>query len=166
MSTESQRARSRLSKPATLTQSHPSQENDPGTPSLLVRYLQQLPTAVVAIPGWAGVWLVLTQLPPTVGQHWLFANSFLPVTVTLAWTLFFSVSFILLHSRRGLWVTVGLLTLLSLKLQRVSLNWQAVIAIVGFFGILELVLISIASLFTRHENLRTTPHSKPRNSHN
>jgi len=119
-----------------------------------------------------GIWLgflfltliFLTQVSPAQVQNLLFANSYLPFHLLSFLSLSCLCIFVLLHTRRGLLVALYLQTLLFLKLQQFQITLELAAELVVFFVIIE-ALTSVGTFFFAHENVRQTPHRRPRNRH-
>lgn len=102
-------------------------------------YLQHWPTLLLALTFTAATYLILTRVSPASIRHVLLPNTYLPLLVTAFLAFWFGFSFILLNSRRGLFLSLALTTFLFLRLQQVEITRQAILVILGFFLGSELV---------------------------
>jgi hypothetical protein len=154
------RARSRLQ----ATQSPPTEEKTVASthrqtplnssPKLLQSYLKRLPTLVVGLLFLASTYWFVHHIKPTQIQNWPLPHMYGPLQILIFFMLFFLLSFIFLHRRRGLIAALTLQTLLFLKLQLIELSPLVILAVLAFFGTIELS----ANLFQNLTNRRKTSH--------
>lgn len=113
------------------------------------RYLKHLPTFVISLPFYGGVYFLVTKFYPHQLRHILLANTYLPLQLTFFAGNFFFFSFIFLNSRRGFLFSLWLSWFLFLKLQPIT-NYLTVSAVsLLILMVLELVFSLISQKNSR-----------------
>jgi hypothetical protein len=125
----------------------------------LSHYAKHTPTLVIGIIGYVVVGYLLVTIQPTTVQHILFANSYLPFHIVWFIANFFLFSFLLLNSRRGYIVAVGLGILGFLKLQRFELSAQFLIVLLVLFVIIEILGTILEKSVFSHASFHPKPYS-------
>lgn len=163
-----QKARSRLKhiqsdkKEATSTSSESAESPKKAflqhhqSDSLLKKYLKHLPILFLGLIFFSGVFLLITKVYPEQIRHILLPNSYLPLLAPLFFANFFLLSFLLLNTRRGFFLSSIATILLFLKLQNVIFTPQLLLSILIPFVIIELLAITIARI--KHANIRKKSH--------
>jgi hypothetical protein len=132
-----QLARSRLNRNQPDQVTHHLQVNKPANlknkklGNLVKDYLKLIPTLTIAMISYFLLWLLINYVYPEKIQNWLFPNSYLPFQLLLGLGNFFLFSFI---GKRKLWgflssVLLGWLVLL--KLQKITIDFWAVLSAVS-----------------------------------
>ncbi len=109
-------------------------------------HLSHLPPLIFAIIGWVVVVYILTKIHPSTIKNLLIPNSYFLLLIVFLTTNFFTWSFILLNSRRGLVISLGLAAFLFLKLQQVIFE---PFLIMGFSAVCLIALL-INEFFIKH----------------
>jgi hypothetical protein len=133
------KAKSRLRLPTAPSSAKPNTEV---TSKSRRRYTLLL---ILGLINWAGLAFILLTISPVTIQHLVVPHLYLPVLSLFGLGCFFSLAFILLHTRRAFILSLMLTTFLFFQLQQFNFTWQLVSAILIFFGILELSLTLIRS---------------------
>jgi hypothetical protein len=110
---------------------------------LAKRYLKFSPTLLPAMLSWGAVGYILTSLPPANIEHWLLPHSYLPLLLPLFLAFFFTASFLLLHSRRGLLAAVAIIVPIWLQLHGVALTSSPILTVAAFCLLLELAMTGV-----------------------
>lgn len=88
----------------------------------LKSHLRYLPTLLASIPFWIAIVCILTTVSPESIRNFLIPSSYLPLLLASFGAVFFTGSFILLHSRRGMLLAFFITIMLSLHLQGVIIG--------------------------------------------
>ena len=115
----------------------------PGRQNLLKSYWQHLPTLVVGLIFAFITFLILTRIEPMSIKHFLLPHTYLPLLASVFVSSWFLLSFFLLNTRRGLLLSLALITLLFLKLQQVVLTTQVMLSVIIPLLLLEFLLTFI-----------------------
>jgi hypothetical protein len=107
---------------------------------LLKRYLTHFSTIFTSAAFFIIFGYIITNVYPNYIQHFLFPNSYFGLVLSFFLGLFFLAAYILLSTRRGLLVATAASIFLYLKLLQVQLKPEVVLAILTWFGILEVLL--------------------------
>ncbi len=86
---------------------------------------------------------LMHYVSPASVQHWLWPNSYLPLQVLLLLGNFFTFTFLTLHKKLGLTLSIFCGCLLFLHLQAVQLDWLAVALAASLSSTLFWLLIKI-----------------------
>lgn len=108
--------------------------------SLLSYYLNHLPCLFLAIAFNALLCYLATRVSPNQVKHFLLANTYLPFILTFFFASWFTISFLILNSRRGLVITLFLVWILFLRLQQVVFSQKLIIFSLFPFLALEIIL--------------------------
>lgn len=102
----------------------------------LKKYLRHLPTLLLAIPFYWGVWYILSNVFPSQIKDFFLINTYLPLQIPFFLGNFFFLTFLTLKSRTGFLLSLLMSLFLFFKLQNVSLS----LPIVGIIGLPFLIL--------------------------
>lgn len=104
------------------------------------KYLKHLPTLLLSIPFYLGVYYILANIYPESIEHVILPNTFLPLQLVLFLGNFFFFSYLLLNSRRGLEISLVFGLAMFLKLQGIANYLPLVAVILAIFIIIEAIL--------------------------
>lgn len=107
---------------------------------LFPRYIRHLPTLLISLPFYAGVYLILTRINPHTIEDFLIPNTYLPLQLVLFLANFFLFSFLLLKSRRGFEVSLLINWGVFLKLQAITNFLTPLLGLVGILVLIEIGL--------------------------
>ncbi|MEA2056148.1 MAG: hypothetical protein U9O78_00305 [Patescibacteria group bacterium] len=108
--------------------------------SLLQYYFNHLPCLFLAIVFNGLLYYLVTHVNPSQIKNFLLPNTYLPFLLILFFASWFSISFLMLNSRRGLVITLLLVWIVFLKLQKVIFTQQLIIFSLLPFIVLEIIL--------------------------
>jgi hypothetical protein len=126
---------------------HPKRSEKRFSRPLWKRYLNYLPTLVISLPFYVGVYYLVTHFYPSQLRHWLIPNTYLPLQLLLFGGNFFFFSFIFLKARRGFLFSLWFAWSLFLKLQPLE-NYLVVSAV----SLLVVVTIEAISTFWQNKD--------------
>ncbi len=106
------------------------------------RYLNYLPTLVISLPFYGGIYFLLINFYPNQLRNWLLPNTYLPLQLLLFIGNFFFFSFIFLKASYGLLLSLWFGWSLFLKLQPIE-NYL----MVSGFSLLVVAVLEIISRF-------------------
>lgn len=116
------------------------------------RYIRYFPSAIVATLGWTAVWFIFSQRSPATIANYPFPNSYGLLLGSFWLATFFTTSFLLLHSRRGWWISCWASLSLWLRLVDVQPWWLLTLLILIYFVTIE----GSISFFEYIKNVGTT----------
>lgn len=143
-------AKSRLKSSGTAEQSGeqlvPAKKKSVQQLDLVAKYKSKISTLLIGIFFLFLLVVFLNTVQPNQVQNFLFQNSFLPFLLLIGISLFFITSFLLLNSRRGLFISVGVTLGLWVKLtnpENILLIICSATALVIWFSSFEIILLKI-----------------------
>lgn len=105
----------------------------------LQQYLKHLPTFFLGLIFSASTYLILTKISPTIIQHFILPNTYLPFLFSATLSVFFLFSFFLLNTRRGLLISILFAIFLFLRLQQTLLQPLSIFIIIIPFFVIEII---------------------------
>lgn len=130
----------------TLTDSfgwRPTRLNGPHSQLDWSRYRRHWPTGLIGLLGWVGVYGLLRYVHPTTIATWPLPESYGPLLLAVFVAITFSSAFLLLNTRRGLWLGLLVTIWVSLRLQAIELEWWQWLVFVTGVGGIEVVFSAI-----------------------
>lgn len=103
--------------------------------------IEKLPILIVSAPFWMIIVKILTDLRPEQIKNFLIPNSYLPLTSSVFFAFFFTISYITLNNKISLLVGLLISLVLYLKLINVIFDWYLLLSLIVVFIIIYILLI-------------------------
>lgn len=155
-----------LSKPlaqAAPTHHQTSRQTQPSSTFEWKKYVPYLPTLLLSLPFYFGVFYMVTKVYPAEVKDTLVPNSYLLFHLVFWIANYFLFSFVWLNSRRGFLSALLVGVLLFARMQSYVLPWQIILGLIGIFVIIELLLSGVQRISQAlpADSLTPAPH-RPR----
>lgn len=131
-----QKAKSRLQKKVSSRASSRTKKLPFG------RYRHYLPLLVISLPFYAGVYYLFTHVYPKQIKNFLIPNTYLPLQLLLWGGNFFLLSYLLLDTRLGFFISLLISVYIFLKLQQIT-NFIPVFLLFGLILLIFEVLFRL-----------------------